>query len=80
MFGSHEHGRRERGTSAFGFPALRTADIHAAEIATSPELEGDFEVERHRAAESGREKIERYEHGDDSGPVIPGTTSGFTHP
>jgi hypothetical protein len=81
MFSSHhEHARREHTKPASGFPALRTTDIHSAEIAGSPELEGDFEGERRRAAESTHDPIRHYEHGDDDGPVIPGTTSGLTHP
>ena len=79
MFGSHHEHAKHRG-SAFGIPALRTNDIDSAEIANSPELEGDFEAERHRAAASSHEKIRHYEHGDDDGPVVPGSSSGFTHP
>jgi len=42
-------------------------------------LEGDFEAERRRAAEAANEAAEPYE-GEERGPNLPGTASGFTHP
>lgn len=81
MFSSRrERARQEKHGSAFGIPALHSHDIDSAETASFPELEGDFEAERHRAAAASHEKITPYEHGDDNGPIVPGTSSGLTHP
>jgi hypothetical protein len=81
MFSSHhEHAGPEHNGSAFGVRLLRTNDIHSAEIARSPELEGDFEAERHRAAASAHVTLRHYEHGDHDGPTVPGTSAGYTHP
>lgn len=57
----------------------KSSGKHGSESYGFTGLEGDFEAERRRAAEGAHEAAEPYE-GEDRGPTLPGTTSGFTHP
>jgi hypothetical protein len=57
----------------------RKAEKRGAESVGFTGLEGDFEAERRRAAAAAHEPAAPYE-GELDKPVLPGKTSGLTHP